>query len=415
MSEYQYYEFLAIDRPLSKKEMAELRAISTRAEITPTSFVNTYEWGDLKARPIEMVKKYFDAFVYLANWGTRECMFRLPLEKVDPKALAPHLKGDAGTLAKTPSFAIFSFGTDGEGAEEEAAMETGEGMMASLLPLRESLLAGDLRPLYLRWLQRVQAEEVEEHVVEPPVPAGLGKLSGALSAFIDLLQLDAALVEVAAEGAEPAENDDDVQRWLQRLAPERKDAWLARMVRDAGARADLLREYRKAGHRPDAGRRTVEALLYAAETRRETRKKEAAEQWQRERDRFEAEQAAEREKHLKRLAADETRPWARVDGMIAAKPAQYGEAVRLQNTSSDGRTQGTNFAGLRVELPAGTLRFRLNQEGGFLATEPTVLNLFSNLSRRETGDIVLEPDRIRFLPREEALTFWREWAEGENK
>src|SRR5258706_14044535 len=136
MREYQYYEFLAIDRPLSKREMAELRAISTRAEITPTSFVNTYEWGDLKARPIELMKKYFDAFVYLANWGTRECLFRLPLEKVDLDALTPYLKGDAATLTKTPSFAIFSFGTDGEGAEDDAALETGEGMMASLLPLR---------------------------------------------------------------------------------------------------------------------------------------------------------------------------------------------------------------------------------------------------------------------------------------
>ncbi len=36
MSEYQYYEFVAIDRPLSKGEMADLRALSTRAEITPT-------------------------------------------------------------------------------------------------------------------------------------------------------------------------------------------------------------------------------------------------------------------------------------------------------------------------------------------------------------------------------------------
>ena len=31
MSEYQYYEFQAIDRPLGAKEMSELRAYSTRA------------------------------------------------------------------------------------------------------------------------------------------------------------------------------------------------------------------------------------------------------------------------------------------------------------------------------------------------------------------------------------------------
>lgn len=33
MSEYQYYEFAAIDRPLTRTEMAELRAVSTRAVI----------------------------------------------------------------------------------------------------------------------------------------------------------------------------------------------------------------------------------------------------------------------------------------------------------------------------------------------------------------------------------------------
>ena len=52
MSEYQYYEFRAIDRPLDRKEMDELRALSTRAEITPTSFTNTYHWGDFKGKPV---------------------------------------------------------------------------------------------------------------------------------------------------------------------------------------------------------------------------------------------------------------------------------------------------------------------------------------------------------------------------
>jgi hypothetical protein len=42
MSEYQYYEFLAIDRPLTEDEMKVLRALSTRAAITPVSFANEY-------------------------------------------------------------------------------------------------------------------------------------------------------------------------------------------------------------------------------------------------------------------------------------------------------------------------------------------------------------------------------------
>jgi hypothetical protein len=36
MSDYQYYEFLAIDRPLTAAEMDELRAISTPMFMWPT-------------------------------------------------------------------------------------------------------------------------------------------------------------------------------------------------------------------------------------------------------------------------------------------------------------------------------------------------------------------------------------------
>lgn len=57
MSEYQYYQFQSIDRPLTDPQMGELRAISTRADITPTSFVNVYHWGDLKACPLDLMKK----------------------------------------------------------------------------------------------------------------------------------------------------------------------------------------------------------------------------------------------------------------------------------------------------------------------------------------------------------------------
>lgn len=79
MSEYQYYEFAAIDRPLTRAEMAELRAVSTRAGITPAGFVNHYEWGDLKAEPADWMRRYFDAFVYTANWCSCRLALRVPL------------------------------------------------------------------------------------------------------------------------------------------------------------------------------------------------------------------------------------------------------------------------------------------------------------------------------------------------
>jgi hypothetical protein len=56
MSEYQYYEFLAIDRPLTANELDELRALSTRATITPVSFTNEYNWGDFKGNPDKLMQ-----------------------------------------------------------------------------------------------------------------------------------------------------------------------------------------------------------------------------------------------------------------------------------------------------------------------------------------------------------------------
>jgi hypothetical protein len=71
MSEFQYYEFVALDRPLSATERKRLRAITSRATITSTRLVNTCEWGNFKADPRDLVAKCFDAFLYYANWGTR--------------------------------------------------------------------------------------------------------------------------------------------------------------------------------------------------------------------------------------------------------------------------------------------------------------------------------------------------------
>jgi hypothetical protein len=101
VSEYQCYEFVALDRRLTAAEMAELRSISTRAEITPTRFWNEYHWGDLKADPAKLLARYFDVHVYFANWGSRRLMFRLPIAAVDVDALRVYLPGGPVALTTT--------------------------------------------------------------------------------------------------------------------------------------------------------------------------------------------------------------------------------------------------------------------------------------------------------------------------
>jgi hypothetical protein len=81
MSEYQYYEFQAIDRPLSREEQEQLRALSSRARITATSFTNEYHWGNFRGDPRRMVERYYDAHLYVANDEVRLCRLQERLSR----------------------------------------------------------------------------------------------------------------------------------------------------------------------------------------------------------------------------------------------------------------------------------------------------------------------------------------------
>jgi hypothetical protein len=47
--------------------------------------------------------RYFDAFVYVANWGSRRMMFRIPRRFLDAKAAAAYCDGEALSLAAKKS------------------------------------------------------------------------------------------------------------------------------------------------------------------------------------------------------------------------------------------------------------------------------------------------------------------------
>ena len=100
MSEYQYYEFVAIDRALSAKQQDELRAVSTRGRISSTSFVNDYQWGDLKADPRVWMERHFDAHLYLANWGTHRIALRLPRAALELATAGRYCVGDSAVCRR---------------------------------------------------------------------------------------------------------------------------------------------------------------------------------------------------------------------------------------------------------------------------------------------------------------------------
>ena len=330
MSEYQYYEFLALDRPLTEKQRAELRSISTRAEITATRFVNEYQWGDLKGDPQKMMERYFDAFLYLANWGTRRLMFRLPRGVLDPEAADQYCYADTASLIETGSHLILSLYVD---REPDDYWEEPGGQLAAMVQARSELAAGDLRLLYLAWLLAIQSDEVDDEDTEPPVPAGLGNLSAALQAVVDFFEIDEDLIAVAAASSASAQEPKGMGAWIASLPEQEKDALLARVTAGEGAQVQalLLRRFRTAsGSPPTAPARTAAELWQVAGDRKAARA-EAAERRQRAAEaRSAAAQAAAYAKHLDQLAARTEAAWEKAAELIETRrPGDYDLATSL--------------------------------------------------------------------------------------
>ena len=333
MSEYQYYEFLALDRPLTDKQRAELRSISTRAEITAARFVNEYQWGDLKGDPRKMMERYFDAFLYLANWGTRHLMFRLPRGVLDVKTTGLYCYTDAASLIETSDHLIVSLYAD---REPDDYWEEPGGQLAAMVQARSDLAAGDLRLLYLGWLLAIQSDEVDDEDTEPPVPAGLKELSASLRAVADFLDIDEDLLAVAAEASPGAREDDHggLTEWIGSLPAEEKDKLLARVVSGEGAavQALLLRRFRGAsgGNEPTVSTRTVAELWEAAGDRKAAREEAEEKRRHEQQVREAAAKAAKYAKHLDDLATRQDVAWERAAELIETKsPRDYDMAVTL--------------------------------------------------------------------------------------
>ena len=330
MSEYQYYEFLALDRPLTDKQRAELRLLSTRAEITATRFVNEYHWGDLKGDPQKMVERYFDAFLHLANWGTRRLIFRLPRGVLDEETAGLYCYTDAASVAGTAGHLIVSLYAD---RDPDDYWEEPGGQLAAMVQARSELAAGDLRLLYLGWLLAVQSDDVDDEDTEPPVPAGLGELSVPLQAIADFVQIDKDLIAVAAAGSPAIQPSTGLTGRIASLPAAEKDTLLARVAAGEGAQVQalLLRRFRAAGSSgPAAPDRTAAQLWQAAGDRKAGREKAEEQRRRKEEARQAAARAASYARHLDELAARVEAAWQEAAALIETKrPRDYDLAVTL--------------------------------------------------------------------------------------
>lgn len=346
MSEYQFYEFQAVERPLSREARAELRSISSRAEITATSLINEYHWGDFKGDPEELVKKHFDAFLYHANWGTRRFLFRVPLDTIVPEQIEEFRSGECVGIRYTRTHALIDFDMHFDGGDAWFADDDDDGSpMAALLPLRQAIMAGDMRPMYVAWLASVYSEggdSLDENM-EPPVPPGLNELTPAMVTLAEFLCVNRFLFEAAARASprlKPADDGPLLEAWIESIPETEKNALLVRACEEDGFHPGAMLMARFRAHqaktqvgtlkRSSGSRRTVGQLiaegerLAAEEQARENARK------QREAERQAQEAAAARERHLKSVAGNKAKWWKKADDAVSTRQQKrYDEAIEI--------------------------------------------------------------------------------------
>ncbi|MFG0294654.1 MAG: hypothetical protein ACF8PG_02010 [Maioricimonas sp. JB045] len=283
MSEYQFVAFRAVDAPVSGDDLEFMREQSSRAEITPHEFTNEYHYGDFHGDAEEMLRRGYDVHLHYANFGIRKIMIRLPGGLPDPEAASHYLDGES--LAFTPDDA-------GPGGILRVAPYFESGILEDywdhwklidhLKTLRQEILDGDLRPLYIAALAvGIDDNHDPEESLEPPLPAGMNELTEAQRALAEFYVIDEAIVSVVAAESLPRPQRTDRQQawsaWIRSQPVEQKDAWLCQLMEstDHAVRRTILQLYRQsnpAGCWPTTNvERTLKQILQVADDVRDGR------------------------------------------------------------------------------------------------------------------------------------------------
>lgn len=349
MSEYQRYEFMTIDRPLSRAQLEEVNDLSSHIEASATHAVIEYNYGDFKHNPIEVLREFFDGFLYWANWGSPRLALRFPHGTLPANLLADYDLEDFATFKRHADYDIL----DIHFAEMEAPDEWTDYELGSLIGIRDELLEGDLRPLYIVWLAVQQIiegydeDEVEEEDYEitvPPVPPAFGTLTAAQQALAELVRVPEELLAAAGRHSQAGKSapGDDFPAWVKLLSSDRQTDYLLRLAHnEPGLSRLLVKELRELGQdKTSVALPTGEHVTYAT-----LHAESKAVKAQLAREKREQERLA-RERHLQNIHARKEDFWRQVEQSAA------------QGTSSgyDNATQ------LLVELRDAAAQFQETQE-----------------------------------------------------
>ncbi len=362
MSEYQYYEFAAIDGPISDEGLRYARGCSSRANVSRVRWQNTYTFGDFHGS-VDTLLKYYDAHFYLANWGTVRLGLAFPKGAIAPEAIQPYPRGgeryeDTLTVKEIGNRCIIWWERNEEGGW---GWTEGEGLIDQLIGVREELMRGDYRALFLGWLADFDPDEWRDPedgaVVMPPIPAGLEHLSPALAALITHFPVDPDALAVAAGLSQPGTPDRiPIATVLERLSVSEMRALLARVAEGGGSgvMAELNRlTYPRVQIPVGHAMRCTDFAAKTIETR-EARRKEEAEAAAAKRQR----EAELRKQHLASIMQRADSIWSGLDPLMDQKIASaYDQAAAQLQELRDAYAHAGDIGGFQQKLTGFRLRY----------------------------------------------------------
>ncbi len=334
MSEYQRYEFMTIERPLTREQLDEVNDLSSHIEASSTHALIEYNWGDFKHDPLAILREFFDGFLYWANWGTPQLALRFSHGILPVDLLEGYDFDDFVTFTRHADYDIL----DIHFGEMEAPDEWTNYELGSLIGIRDELMEGDLRALYIVWLasqrmsegyydEKEDKDEDEGDMSAPPVPSAFGTLSAAQEALAELLQVPQEVLVAAAQHSSAATSTPavDVATWAALLPSERRDDYLVRLARnEPGLSRLLVRELRELSQGKHSEQTTGERVTYSillAESK--------AVKAQLEREKREQEQAA-RQRQLQNIHNHLNDYWHQVDeAVMRGSGTGYDEAAQV--------------------------------------------------------------------------------------
>ena len=253
MSEYQYIVFQAVDGPLTDKQLEFAQRQSTRAEVSRWSLSVEYHYSSFRGDVDGLLRKGYDVYLQYTNYGDREIKLRLPhgmpfaksvwSKYVDGEQLnwKSDTKGRGGILTLRPFH---------ESGDFEEVWETKKYLDAAI-QVRDHLIRGDLRTLYLLWLCAADDDYNDPaEMVEPPVPHGISEIAAHGGELLSYFGLDPLLLAAAGKDVAAAPNNESTSQsltqWVKMLTDQRAKDLLVELLRGDTARvkANLLVEIR---------------------------------------------------------------------------------------------------------------------------------------------------------------------------